>query len=119
MRVFLILELLLLKLMHSGRVEPSFLFLMSMGMLNRMKFLLLDGPGVPLNPSTNPHGNSHLLHLDQLLLLTPLQALTMFTASTIVNLEIILIDVFSPVPGQKTTSLAVGFIYSTCRFTFE
>ena len=87
--------------MHSGRVEPSFLFFMSIWDVEEN------------------NGNSRLLHLDQLLLLTPLQALTIFTAGAIVNLETILIDVFSLVPGQKITSLAVGFIYSTCRFIFE
>ena len=106
MRVFLILELLLLKLMHSGRVGLSFRLLMSLAMLKSMKLLLSDGQGAPLNPRTNPHGNGRLLHLYQLLLLSPLQVLTMFTAVTIVNLETMLIDVFSPVPGLKTTSPA-------------
>ena len=38
----------------------------------------------------------------------------MFTAGTVVNLETKLIDVFSPVPGLKTTSLTGGFLYSSC-----
>ena len=101
------------------QAEPSFQLLMSLAMLKSMKLLLSDGQGAPLNPRTNPHGNGRLLHLYQLLLLSPLQVLTMFTAVTIVNLETMLIDVFSPVPGLKTTSPAGRFIYSTCQFTWK
>ena len=119
MRVLWILELLLLKLMYSGRAEPSFLLLMSLRMLKSVKLLLLDGQGIPLNPRTNPHGNGRLLHHNQLQLLSPLKAMTILTASTILHMESMLINVFSPVPGRKNTSLTEGFIYSTCLFTWE